>query len=74
MLVAKAWQIIERLLSKREKLVLALMRTYVVADDDLIAISNYADKQLRFANEMFNYMASLDDAERERCVSASACT
>lgn len=46
-LTAKAFQLMERLTSKREKLVSELMRTYVVTDEDLIALSQWAAQQVR---------------------------
>ena len=64
-LIAKAWQIIERLLSKREKLILALMRTYVVADNKLVAFNSCVDKQIDLASKMANGVASFNDVKQE---------
>lgn len=54
-LTAKAFQLMERLTSKREKLVSELMRTYVVTDEDLIALSQWAAMQVRGSRAVFPY-------------------
>ena len=62
-------------MSKREKLIFALMRTYVVTDNELLAINRYVDKQLLdLAGKVFNDMASLNDADREWCVGLACLT
>ncbi|MEW5311159.1 MAG: hypothetical protein WDW38_002896 [Sanguina aurantia] len=65
-LTAKAFQMLERLCSKREKLVASLMRTFVVTDDNLVLLSHWASLQLEVVLVQFNMMGSMEQGERER--------
>ncbi|GFR45996.1 hypothetical protein Agub_g7473, partial [Astrephomene gubernaculifera] len=71
-LTAKTFQLLERLTSKREKLLGELMRTFVVTDDDLIALATWALKQVEVAQHAYNYLGSLDPREsRDACNKAA---
>ncbi|KXZ52374.1 hypothetical protein GPECTOR_9g418 [Gonium pectorale] len=67
-LTARTFTLLERLTSKREKLLGELLRTFVVTDDDLISLAAWAVKQVEHAEHAYNYLGSLDAA-----VSAEAC-
>ncbi|EFJ39749.1 hypothetical protein VOLCADRAFT_121781 [Volvox carteri f. nagariensis] len=71
-LTARTFQLVERLTSKREKLLEELMRTFVVTDDELIALAAWAIKQVETAQHAYNYMGSLDPSEsRDACAKAA---
>ncbi|PNH09605.1 Inositol 1,4,5-trisphosphate receptor type 2 [Tetrabaena socialis] len=72
-LTAKTFQMLERLTNKREKLVHELLVTFVVTDDDLIQLSQWAIKQMEIAQSAFNFMGSLVPEESTRaCAEAAA--
>lgn len=65
---ARCFAMVERLLSKREKLVNALMRTFVAADPQLVSVSRWAAAQVEVALASYTHMASLDEGQRIKWV------
>ncbi|KAG2491060.1 hypothetical protein HYH03_010506 [Edaphochlamys debaryana] len=72
LLTAQTFALLERLTSKREKLLGELMRTFVVTDDELIRLSAFAAKQVDIAQHAYNYMGSLNPAEAETACKQAA--
>eukprot|EP00198_Chlamydomonas_reinhardtii_P012135 XP_001701472.1 ryanodine-inositol 1,4,5-triphosphate receptor Ca2+ channel [Chlamydomonas reinhardtii] len=61
-----------RLTSKREKLLGELMRTFVVTDEDLVALAEVAGNHIEEAQKAYNYMGSLDvERSKDACQAAT---